>query len=61
MNGLFVVVVLVLVLVVLGKLFPIPRKKWTFTALLAEQHVHEISGLQSLFRKLVEFRARPRN
>ena len=59
-NGLFVVVALV-VLVVLGKLFPIPRKKWTFTALLAEQRVHEISGLLSLSTKLVDFRACPRN
>ena len=34
-NGLFVVVVVVLVLVLVGKLFWIPRKKWTFTALIA--------------------------
>ena len=50
-NGLFVVVVLV---VVLGKLFWIPRKKWTYTVLLSEQRVHEISGVQSWSTKLVE-------
>ena len=54
-NGLFVVVL------VLGKLFPIPRTKWTFTALLAEHRVHEISGLKSLSTKLVDFRDFPRN
>ena len=53
-NGLFVVVVL-------GKLFWIPRKRWTFTALLADQRVHKISALQCLTTKLVDFRGCPRN
>ena len=54
-NGLFVVVV------VLGKLFPIPRKKWIYDALLTEQRVHEISGLQTLSTKSVDFKFCPRN
>ena len=51
-NGLFVIVVVLAV--VLGKRFWIPRKKWTYTALLAEQRVNEISGTQSLSTKLME-------
>ena len=44
---------LVVIVVVIGKLFWIPRKKWTFTALL--------TGIGSVSTKIVEFNACLRN
>ena len=39
---------------VLGKLYWIPRKKWTFSALLGYHWVHKISWIQGLSTKLME-------
>ena len=52
------VVVVVVPVVVLGKPL-ITRKKRTFFAMLAEQHVHEISGIQIASTKLMEFKVCP--
>ena len=57
----FVVVDDLLLLVGVETWVKIPQKNWTFTALLAEVCVHEISEIQSLSTKLVEFRACPLN
>ena len=45
---------LLLLLLFLENFFLIPRKKWTYTVLLAGQRVNEISGVQSWSTKLVE-------
>ena len=56
-NGLFVV----LVVVVVGKLFWIPRKKWTFTALLAGFSKKKKGNHCSMSTKIVQSNACPWN
>ena len=62
-KGFFVVVVVlnhVVLVVLLGKFFEFHEK--TFTALLAEQRVHEIGGIQTLSTKFMEINSVcPRN